>query len=128
MPGAGVWNARAEQGGGRGAGQIILRRAINAGSNRGDHFTRHRWRTRFLLGVAAPTRLRGAVLLALFAKTTTMLDSLADYPRWFVVACGTIVAALLVWVGMKLLKLALWLLLAVVLVVGLGTAAWLLVK
>ena len=75
-----------------------------------------------------PTRLRGAVLLALFAKTTTMLDSLADYPRWFAVACGTIVAALLIWVGMKLLKLALWLLLAVVLVVGLGTAAWLLVK
>ena len=90
--------------------------------------TGHRWRDRFLLGVAAPTRLRGAVLLALLAKTTTMLDSLAEYPRWFVVACGTIVAAILIWIGMKLLKLALWLLLAVVLVVGLGMAAWLLIK
>ena len=68
------------------------------------------------------------MLLALMAKASTMLDSLADYPRWFVVACGTIVAALLIWVGMKLLKLALWLLLAVVLVVGLGTAAWLLIR
>jgi hypothetical protein len=90
--------------------------------------TGHRWCDRFLLGVAAPTRLRGAVLLALLAKTTTMLDSLAEYPRWFVVACGTIVAAIVIWIGMKLLKLALWLLLAVVLVAGLGTAAWLLIK
>ena len=61
-------------------------------------------------------------------QTSTMLDSLADYPRWFVVACGTIVAAVLIWVTMKLLKLALWLLIFAVLVVGLGTAAWLLIK
>ena len=64
----------------------------------------------------------------MMAKTSTMLDSLADYPRWFVVACGTIVAAVLIWVTMKLLKLALWLLIFAVLVVGLGTAAWLLIK
>ena len=68
------------------------------------------------------------MLLAVIAKATTALDSLADYPRWFVVACGTIVAALLIWVTMKLLKLALWLLIFAVLVVGLGTAGWLLVK
>ena len=61
-------------------------------------------------------------------QTSTMLDSLADYPRWFVVACGTIVAAVLIWVTMKLLKLALRLLIFAVLVVGLGTAAWLLIK
>ena len=74
-------------------------------------------------------RLREDVLLAEIAtKATTALDSLADYPRWFVVACGTIVAAVLIWVVMKLLKLALWLLIATVLVVGLGTAAWLLIK
>ncbi len=68
------------------------------------------------------------MLLALLAKPSTMLDSLADYPRWFVVACGTIVAALVIWIGIKLLKLALWLLLAVVLIAGLGTAAWLFLK
>jgi hypothetical protein len=68
------------------------------------------------------------VLLALMAKTTTMLDSLADYPRWFVVACGTIVAAVLIWLVLKLLKLTMWLLIFVVLAVGLGSAAWLLLK
>jgi hypothetical protein len=82
----------------------------------------------FLLGGAARARLRGGVLIALLARTAPMLDSLADYPRWFVVACGTIVAAVLIWVVMKLLKLALWLLIAGVLVVGLGTAAWLLIR
>ncbi len=73
-------------------------------------------------------RLRGAVLLAVLAKTAPMLDSLADYPRWFVVACATIVLAVVLWIGMKLLKLALWLLIGTVLVVGLGAAAWLLIK
>jgi hypothetical protein len=74
-------------------------------------------------------RLRDNVLLAEIAtKAATALDSLADYPRWFVVACGTLVAAVLIWVVMKLLKLALWLLIVAVLVVGLGTAAWMLVK
>ena len=57
-----------------------------------------------------------------------MLDSLGDYPRWFVVACGTIVAAVLIWVVMKILKLVLWVLIASVLIVGLGTATLLLVK
>ncbi len=70
----------------------------------------------------------GIVILALLAKTTTMLDSLADYPRWFVVACATIVLAVVLWIGMKLLKLALWLLIGVVLVVGLGTAVWFFLK
>jgi hypothetical protein len=73
-------------------------------------------------------RLVCAVLLALIAKTTTMLDSLADYPRWFVVACATIAAAVVIWLAMKLLKLTLWLLIFAVLVVGLGSAAWLLTK
>ena len=82
----------------------------------------------FLLGLIARPALRRGVLLAVFAKATTMLDSLADYPRWFVVACGTIVGAVLIWVVMKLLKLALWVLIATVLIVGLGTATWLLVK
>jgi preprotein translocase subunit SecD len=54
-----------------------------------------------------------------------MLDSLADYPRWVVVACVTIVLAAAIWVMMKLLKWTLWLLLFAVLIIGLGTAAWL---
>ena len=57
-----------------------------------------------------------------------MLDSLADYPRWLVALCVTIVLAALIWVAMKLLKLTLWLLLFAVLVIGLGTAAWLLLR
>jgi hypothetical protein len=68
------------------------------------------------------------MLLAVLANTTTMRDSLADYPRWFVVVCVTIVLAVLLWIGMKLLKVALWLLIGTVLVVGLGTAAWLLIR
>ena len=82
----------------------------------------------FLLGVVARPALRLGVLLAVIAQATTMLDSLGDYPRWFVVACGTIVAAVLIWVVMKILKLVLWVLIASVLIVGLGTATWLLVK
>jgi hypothetical protein len=57
-----------------------------------------------------------------------MLDSLADYPRWLVVACVTIVLAAAIWVVMKLLKWALWLLLFAVLAIGLGTAVWLLCR
>jgi uncharacterized membrane protein YhdT len=68
------------------------------------------------------------VLLAALNQAQTMSDSLADYPRWFVVACATIVLAVILWIGMKLLKLALWLLIGTVLVVGLGAAAWLLIK
>lgn len=55
-----------------------------------------------------------------------MLESLADYPRWLVALCVTIVLAALIWIGMKLLKVALWMLLISVLVVGLCVAAWLL--
>lgn len=55
-----------------------------------------------------------------------MLDSLADYPRWLVVACVTIVLAAAIWVVMKLLKWTLWLLLFAVLAIGLSTAVWLL--
>ena len=80
-----------------------------------------------LLGEVPPSGLRGPVLLALLSKlsASTMLDSLADYPRWVVVACVTIVLAAAIWVMMKLLKWTLWLLLFAVLIIGLGTAAWL---
>ncbi len=83
-----------------------------------------------MLGAAARAALRGAVFLALLSKTSapTILDSLADYPRWVVVACATIVLAAAIWVVMKLLKWTLWLLLLSVVIIGLGTAAWLLFR
>lgn len=65
-------------------------------------------------------------LLAAANPAPTMLESLADYPRWLVALCVTIVLAALIWIGMKLLKVALWMLLISVLVVGLCVAAWLL--
>ena len=70
------------------------------------------------------------MLFALLTKTPTptMIDSLADYPRWLVVACVTIVLAAAIWVIMKLLKWTLWLLLFAVLAIGLGTAAWLMFR
>lgn len=70
------------------------------------------------------------MFLALLSKTSapTILDSLADYPRWVVVACATIVLAAAIWVVMKLLKWTLWLLLLSVVIIGLGTAAWLLFR
>ena len=83
-----------------------------------------------MLGEAGPGRLREGVLFALLTKTPTptMIDSLADYPRWLVVACVTIVLAAAIWVIMKLLKWTLWLLLFAVLAIGLGTAAWLMFR
>ncbi|MSU68930.1 MAG: hypothetical protein EXS40_10225 [Opitutaceae bacterium] len=66
----------------------------------------------------------------MLSKTSapTILDSLADYPRWVVVACVTILLAAAIWVVMKLLKGTLWLLLFTVLIIGLGTAAWLMLR
>ena len=83
-----------------------------------------------MLGAAARAALRGAVFLALLSKPSapTILDSLADYPRWVVVMCVTIVLAAAIWVVMKLLKWTLWMLLFAVLIIGLGTAAWLMLR
>ncbi len=66
----------------------------------------------------------------LFAETVTKtyLVDLSGWPQWAIVLVGTLVAALLIWILIKLLKLALWLLFFVVLVGGLGWAAWLLIK
>ena len=55
----------------------------------------------------------------------TWFDSLASYPHWFVAACLTLVAAALIWVFAKLLKWGMYAMIAIVLVVGLGTTIWL---
>jgi len=59
---------------------------------------------------------------------TTLLDSLAAYPRWFVAACLTIVAVVGIWVFAKLLKWSLYLLMILVLIVGAVTTVWLIFK
>lgn len=58
------------------------------------------------------------MLLALQKAPPTIVDSLADYPHWFVVACVTIVAAVLIWLLVKVLKWTLWVILITVLLVG----------
>ncbi|MBP6507808.1 MAG: hypothetical protein KA257_09615 [Opitutaceae bacterium] len=57
---------------------------------------------------------------------TPLLDSLAEYPRWFVAACLTVVAAVVIWLLLKVLKVALYVLLAGVIIGGIGAVAWLL--
>jgi len=49
------------------------------------------------------------------------LDSFSAYPRWLVVAVGTLVVAVLLWLLAKILKWSLYLLLILVLVSG---GAW----
>lgn len=56
------------------------------------------------------------------------LDSLGEYPRWFVVACATVAAAVGLWILAKLLKWTIYLLVAVVLLGGAATVAWLLLR
>jgi uncharacterized membrane protein YhdT len=61
-------------------------------------------------------------------QAPAVIESLKGYPEWFVVACVTIVAAVAIWVLVKLLKWALWALLIGVLVVGGATVALLLLR
>ncbi|MCR6657759.1 MAG: hypothetical protein NVV63_18565 [Opitutus sp.] len=58
-------------------------------------------------------------------EISAMLNSLAAYPRWFVVGSLTIVTAALIWSLAKILKWSLYLLLAVVVIVGFATTIWL---
>ncbi len=67
-------------------------------------------------------------LLITVQQAPSVMESLKDYPEWFVVACVTIVAAVAIWVCIKLLKWALWGLLIGVLVVGGAVVVGLLVR
>ncbi len=58
--------------------------------------------------------------------SSSALDSLAGYPAWFVAACLTVVAAVLIWLFAKVLKWALYLLIGLVLIGGAATTLWLL--
>ena len=68
------------------------------------------------------------MLLALQKVSPTVVDSLADYPHWLVVACVTIVAAVLIWLLVKVLKWTLWVILISVLLVGGAVVVALLLK
>ncbi|MSU65871.1 MAG: hypothetical protein EXS38_07170 [Opitutus sp.] len=72
-------------------------------------------------------RLRGDVFLAASYEYFTFID-LSAYPQWLVVLVGTLLAALLIWLMIKLLKVALWLLFFAVLLGGVAWAGWLLWK
>ena len=98
-----------------------------AGAARGKPFSLSaRWASAFLLGAAAAARLRGWVLLAVVTKTSSFGVSFEGYPDWLVILLGALVAALAIWIFIKLIKLALWLLLFVVLIGGVVAAWWLL--
>ena len=56
------------------------------------------------------------------------LDSLSDYPRWFVVGCATIVAAVGLWMLAKALKWTLYLLVAVIVIMGGAAVVWYLMQ
>jgi len=56
-----------------------------------------------------------------------ILDSLGEYPRWFVIACVTLVAAAGLWVLSKVLKWTIYVLVALILLVGGGAVVWYLV-
>jgi hypothetical protein len=79
------------------------------------------------LGVDEYARLRGGVLFADVVTNTYFVD-LSAYPKWLVVLVGTLAAALIIWITMKLLKWTLWLLFFGVLIGGLLWAAYLLVN
>ena len=49
---------------------------------------------------------------------------LSEYPRWAVTLAGTAVAAVALWLMMKVLKWTLWLLIVAVVLGGLAWAGW----
>ena len=57
-----------------------------------------------------------------------MLNSLSQYPHWFVVACAAVAAALLLWLILKLVKAVLWIVLFGVLAVGAVAAVWMFLR
>lgn len=79
------------------------------------------------LGLDRPSRLRGRVSLAQVV-TENLLVELSAHPRWLVVLVGTFVVALAIWILIKLLKWALWLLFFAVLIGGTFWAGWLLLE
>lgn len=75
------------------------------------------------LGVGARGALGGGVTAAEASVYVLGID-LSGWPRWALIAAGTLVLTLGLWVAMKVLKWALGLLLGLVLLGGLAWAVW----
>ena len=60
--------------------------------------------------------------------TRSFFVDLSAYPKWLVVLVGSLVAALVIWILMKLLKWTLWLLFFGVLIGGVIWAGYLLIR
>ena len=69
-----------------------------------------------------PCTLTSPVFAEVVSKTYFV--DLSAYPRWLVILGGTVLLALAIWIGMKLLKVALWLLFFAVLIGGFAWAVW----
>jgi len=84
---------------------------------------------RFLLGATRWARFVKDVFSVVHVQNQTassFLDTFSSYPQWVQAACLTVVAALAIWILGKLLKIALWVLLFVVLIGGTIATLWLL--
>ena len=93
----------------------------------GDGARGRRSGTWFWLGRNPSVRLLNRVIFALVHESVTVVD-LSGYPDWLLVLGGTLIAALVVWLLITVLKWTLWLLFFGVLIGGLAWAGWLLIQ
>ncbi len=85
--------------------------------------------TRVGWGVAIfPSILLATATAAPSTVVTVQREWWVIYPDWIMVLGATAVAAVGIWLLMKLLKLMLWLLFFAVVVGGVLTAAWMLIR
>ena len=61
-------------------------------------------------------------------QSKSYIVDFSGWPQWAVVLVGTLAAAIVIWILMKVLKIALWILLFAVLVGGLIWAGYLLLQ
>ena len=57
-----------------------------------------------------------------------MFESLAEYPHWFVVACAAVAAVATLWLLVRLLKAALWILFTGIVLSAALAVVWLLLR
>ena len=75
-----------------------------------------------------PQLLHPLRMFAVLTKSAAEAGFLADWPPWAIVAAGTLLAALLLWLFGKVVKVLIWILIAVVLVGGVYAVARLLIE
>lgn len=67
-------------------------------------------------------------MLAVLTKSAADAGLLADWPPWLVVAVGTLITALVLWLFSKVVKVLIWILIVVVLAGGVYAVARLLME